>query len=106
MTNIGHTLWRALLFCFLAAFANPAIRAATPDLAAERQAALAEADKASQHGPQTVQLRAQATLSLPKGFRQLRAVSKLSLRELQAANFNFGWSPALAARRTSRSRLN
>ncbi len=68
MTNIGHTLWRALLFCFLAAFANPAIRAATPDLAAERQAALAEADKASQHGPQTVQLRAQATLSLPKGY--------------------------------------
>jgi uncharacterized membrane-anchored protein len=67
-TNIDRTLWRALLFCCIAAFASPATRAATTDLAAERKAALAEAEKASQHGPQTVQLRAQATLALPKGY--------------------------------------
>src|SRR5258706_15885951 len=68
MTTVYRTLRRALLICCLAAFAHAAVYAATPDFAAERQTALAEAQKASIHGPQTVQLRAQATLTLPKGY--------------------------------------
>jgi uncharacterized membrane-anchored protein len=68
MTNIGRALWRALLICGLAAVAGPATAAAAPDLAAERQAAFADAEKAALNGPQTVPLRGQATLALPKGY--------------------------------------
>ena len=68
MTIIGRKLWHALLFCGLAAFAGAAICTAPADLAAERKAALDEAEKAYIQGPQTVQLRAQATLALPKGY--------------------------------------
>src|SRR3954468_24331581 len=56
-----------LAFC-LATFTAFAVCAATPDLAAERKAALEDADKAAQHGPLSVQLRQQATLALPKGY--------------------------------------
>src|SRR4051812_1307595 len=59
---------RTVLLCCLAALTAFAVQAAAPDLAAERKAALENADKSAQHGPLIVQLRQQATLALPKGY--------------------------------------
>ena len=62
-------LLRQLFFaCGLATICGFSAAQAAPDLATEREAALADAAKAALHGPQSVALRSQAALALPQGY--------------------------------------
>ena len=69
MTGLDRARLRASILCCLIALAGQLYaQAPTPDPKAEIQAAFAEANSAGLRGPQSVALKNQGVMALPKGF--------------------------------------